>query len=74
MMQERAGRFTRRRERQLVEIAGLVRAGEDVRAGGLMVEHLAEFPADAAVVGGLLAGRGRAEAPDASAVPGEDRG
>jgi hypothetical protein len=35
-----------RRERQLVQIAALAVAGDNGRAGGLALEHTAEFPAD----------------------------
>ncbi len=44
--QQRA-RATARRERQLVEIAALVVAGDVERAAGLTLEHTAEFPDDA---------------------------
>jgi hypothetical protein len=40
-------RATARRERQIVEIAALVIAGDAARAAGLTLEHTAEFPADA---------------------------
>jgi hypothetical protein len=40
-------RATARRERQLVEIAALVVTGDMDRAGGLALEHVAEFPGDA---------------------------
>ena len=36
-----------RRDRQLAEIAALVLRGDRVRAAGLALEHIAEFPADA---------------------------
>ncbi len=39
-------RATARRERQVVEIAALVVAGELDRALGLALEHTAEFPED----------------------------
>jgi hypothetical protein len=39
-------RATARRERQLVEIAALVVAGDMDRAGGLALEHVVEFPDD----------------------------
>jgi hypothetical protein len=35
-----------RRERQLVEIAALIVAGERERARGLSFEHTSEFPSD----------------------------
>jgi hypothetical protein len=44
-------RATARRERQIVEIAALVIAGDAERAAGLSLEHTTEFPDDA----GLLA-------------------
>lgn len=40
-------RTTARRERQVVEIAALVVAGDRWRAAGLTFEHTAEFPGDA---------------------------
>jgi hypothetical protein len=40
-------RATARRERQLVEIAALVVNGDSVRAAGLALEHIVEFPEDA---------------------------
>ena len=40
-------RATARRERQVVEIAALVVAGDSARAAGLALEHTAEFPGDA---------------------------
>jgi hypothetical protein len=40
-------RATTRRERQLVEIAALVVAGNHERAAGLALEHTTEFPTDA---------------------------
>src|SRR4051794_38271082 len=43
-----------RRERQVVQIAALMRAGESARAAGLTLEHAAEFPDDL----GLLARTG----------------
>lgn len=47
----RQTRATARRERQVVEIAGLVVAGHNDRAAGLAVEHAAEFPEDAELLG-----------------------
>jgi hypothetical protein len=44
---QRHARATARRERQIVEIAGLVIAGERERAAGLALEHTAKFPDDA---------------------------
>jgi hypothetical protein len=40
-------RATARRERQIVEIAAVVVAGEHERAVGLALEHAVEFPDDA---------------------------
>lgn len=40
-------RVTARRERQVVEIAALVVAGDRARAAGLALEHTIEFPEDA---------------------------
>lgn len=40
-------RATVRRERQVVEIAALVVAGDRERAAGLALEHTLEFPDDA---------------------------
>jgi hypothetical protein len=40
-------RTTARRERQVVEIAALVVAGDHSRATGLALEHTAQFPGDA---------------------------
>jgi hypothetical protein len=51
-------RTTARRERQVVEIAALVIAGDRDRADGLTLEHLAVFPDDAdllSLVGGTIA-------------------
>jgi hypothetical protein len=45
-----AGRPACRRDRQILEIATLVVAGERERAAGLALEHLAAFPDDEAVV------------------------
>ena len=42
----RHARATARRERQIVQIAALVIAGDAARAAGLTLEHLAEFPDD----------------------------
>jgi len=39
-------RATARRERQIVEIAALVIAGDTERAAGLALEHTAQFPDD----------------------------
>ena len=40
-------RATARRERQVVQIAALVIAGDSERGAGLTLEHIAEFPHDA---------------------------
>ena len=47
---QRHARATARRERQVVEIAALVVAGDGERAAGLTLEHTAEFPDDAALL------------------------
>lgn len=44
---QRHARANARRERQIVEIAALVVAGDGERAAGLALEHTAEFPDDA---------------------------
>jgi hypothetical protein len=44
---QRQARASARRERQIVEIAALVIAGNGERAAGLTLEHTAEFPDDA---------------------------
>jgi hypothetical protein len=46
-------RVPTRRQRQLLEIARLVDRGERARAAGLALEHAAEFPGDAEVLGRL---------------------
>jgi hypothetical protein len=43
---QRHSRMSARRERQLVEIAALIVAGERERARGLSFEHTSEFPSD----------------------------
>jgi hypothetical protein len=48
-------RATARRERQIVEIAGLIIAGDAERAAGLTLEHAAEFPDDADLVARISA-------------------
>ena len=40
-------RASARRDRQIVEVAALVLAGNGARAAGLALEHAAEFPDDA---------------------------
>jgi hypothetical protein len=47
---KRHARTAARRERQIVEIAALVVAGDRGRAAGLALEHAAEFPDDADLV------------------------
>lgn len=47
---QRHARTTARRERQIVEIAALVVAGDRGRAAGLVLEHTAEFPDDVALL------------------------
>ena len=44
---QRHAHATARRERQIVEIAALVVAGDADRAAGLALEHTATFPDDA---------------------------
>jgi hypothetical protein len=46
----RQARRTARRDRQIVEIAALVVAGDHCRAAGLTMEHTAEFPDDAGLL------------------------
>jgi hypothetical protein len=48
-------RATARRERQIVEIAALIIAGDGERAAGLALEHIAEFPDDAGLLGRVSA-------------------
>lgn len=43
---QRHSRKAARRERQLVEIAALIVAGDHERARGLSFEHTSEFPSD----------------------------
>src|SRR5215207_2178208 len=43
---QRETRASARRDRQVVEIASLVVAGDPERAAGLALEHTAEFPDD----------------------------
>jgi hypothetical protein len=49
-------RTAARRERQVVEIASLVVAGDAARAAGLAYEHLAEFPGDAELLANVATG------------------
>jgi hypothetical protein len=51
-------RTTARRDRQIVEIAALVVAGNRRRATGLALMHTAEFAADADLLSGLVDGAG----------------
>ena len=44
---QRDARATARRQRQIVEIAALIVAGDRARAAGLTLEHTSEFPGDA---------------------------
>ena len=46
-------RTTARRERQVVEIAALVVADDRIRAEGLALEHLVEFPSDSELLARL---------------------
>jgi hypothetical protein len=48
-------RASARRERQIVEIAALVVLNDEDRAAGLALEHLAEFPDDADLLGRISA-------------------
>ena len=52
---QQRSRTTVRRERQVVEIASLVVAGDPARAAGLALEHLVEFPDDAELLGQVTA-------------------
>jgi hypothetical protein len=47
------GRSRTRRDRQLLQIAALIVAGDMQRAAGLALEHVAAFPHDADVAAGL---------------------
>ena len=47
------GRSRTRRDRQLLQIAALIVAGDMQRAAGLALEHVAAFPHDADVAIGL---------------------
>jgi hypothetical protein len=47
-------RATARRDRQVVEIAALVVAGDGERAAGLGLEHTSEFPDDAALLADIV--------------------
>jgi hypothetical protein len=52
---QQRSRITARRERQVVEIASLIVAGHRERAAGLALEHVAEFPDDAELLGPVTA-------------------
>jgi len=52
---QRHARRAARRDRQVVEIAALVVAGNRARAAGLALEHTAEFPDDADLVARVAA-------------------
>ena len=64
---QREARTTARRDRQVVEIAALVVAGDSQRAAGLALEHTAEFPDDvdllACVAGSSRRGIARSASP-----------
>ena len=47
-----AGRPSTRRDRQLLQIAALITAGDTQRAAGLALEHAVAFPADADLADG----------------------
>jgi hypothetical protein len=49
-MAQRHARSTARRDRQIIEIAVLVVAGDRARAAGLALEHAAGFPEDIALL------------------------
>jgi hypothetical protein len=49
-------RATARRERQVVEIAALVVAGDRSRAEGLALEHAVEYPDDAELLARVAGG------------------
>jgi hypothetical protein len=53
---QRHARANARRDRQIVEIATLIIAGDRERAAGLALEHTAEFPADADLLGRISGG------------------
>jgi len=50
---QRYARSTARRERQVIEIAALVVAGDAERAAGLALEHTSEYPDDADLLAGF---------------------
>lgn len=51
----RHARRAARRDRQIAEIASLVVDGQRARAAGLALEHIAEFPDDADLLGHVSA-------------------
>ena len=55
---QREARTTARRDRQVVQIAALVVAGDRRRAAGLTLEHTAEFPDDADLLARVADARG----------------
>jgi len=68
----RSARTTARRDRQVVEIAALIVAGDRDRAVGLALEHAAEFPDDAdllARVAGPVGGPGVGVGNNGSSAP-----
>jgi hypothetical protein len=54
---QRHARVRARRDRQLVEIAALVVAGDRTRAAGLALEHTVEFPDDRALLTAVVGDR-----------------
>lgn len=53
---QRHAHATARRERQIIEIAALVVAGDAERAAGLSLEHTAKFPDDAELLARVARG------------------
>jgi hypothetical protein len=64
----RVPRPTPRRDRQVIEIATLLAAGDRARATGLALEHVVEFPHDADLLTGLTQGSGGQEPPEPSSA------
>ena len=58
---QRHSRKAARRERQLVEIAALIVAGDHERARGLSFEHTSEFPSDDELLTSHFAGSSDAD-------------
>jgi hypothetical protein len=56
---QRDARTTARRDRQIVEIAALVVAGDRERAAGLALEHTTEFSEDAELLTRATGGKPR---------------